>query len=64
MDHDPELNPDQHSSKWLDLDPHIMYANPKHCFCYLTFFSNLPGFGAIFSNLRDVASFGLDRGFF
>jgi hypothetical protein len=26
-----DLDPDPHSSKRLDQDPHIMYADPKHC---------------------------------
>jgi hypothetical protein len=30
LDSDPELDPDQHSSKSLDPDPHIMNADPKH----------------------------------
>jgi hypothetical protein len=28
---DLDLNPDPHTSKRLDPDPHIMHADPKHC---------------------------------
>jgi hypothetical protein len=30
LDPDPELDPDMHSSKRLDSDPHKKYADPKH----------------------------------
>jgi hypothetical protein len=33
---DPELDPDPHSSKRLDPDPNIMYADPKHWLKLLT----------------------------
>jgi hypothetical protein len=31
LDPDLQLDPDPHSSKRLDPDPGIMYADPKHC---------------------------------
>jgi hypothetical protein len=31
LDPNPELDPDPPSSKILDLDPHIMNADPKNC---------------------------------
>jgi hypothetical protein len=40
---DPEFDPDQdmHFSRSLDADPHIMYANPKHCTNDTKIFSEL-----------------------
>jgi hypothetical protein len=36
LDPDPQLDPDPHSSKRLDPDSHIMYADPKQWFLFLS----------------------------